>query len=62
MLSIENIILISTKTFYRLLLLIRRPKFTIPGSMLKHMSKEKRALARKEALEKETEKPNDDNL
>lgn len=40
-----------------LLPLIKRPTFTIPGSMLRHMSKEERRLARKEALEKQTIKP-----
>lgn len=51
----------TNKISYRLLPLIRRPSFKIPGSMLRHTPREKRIVARKEALEGETSKL-DNNL
>ncbi|XP_011136734.2 uncharacterized protein LOC105181569 [Harpegnathos saltator] len=50
-----------TTLMNELLPLIRQPSFKIPGSMLRHMSREQRLLARREALEKESTKP-DNNL
>lgn len=44
------------KFIYRLLPLIKQPKYKIPGFMLRHTSKEKRVSVKKEALEKETTK------
>lgn len=44
------------KLIYRLLPLIKQPKYKIPGFMLRHTPKEKRISVKKEALEKETTK------
>jgi len=41
---------------------IKRAMFKIPGSTLRHMTKDKRALVRKEALENETIKPDENML
>ncbi|EZA60727.1 hypothetical protein DMN91_002143 [Ooceraea biroi] len=46
----------------KLLPSIKRTAYKLPGSMLRHMTKEQRAVARQEALEKETAKSDESML